>query len=100
MIHTQLHLDEFLIECHLGVGGDLGAGGDYEGIGSLKDVSGVVGGIGGFSGCDSGSVVGIGGFRGLRKRRRKAMAEKEQSIMIKMEIRYGDLRKRRTGMVD
>ena len=58
LIHTQLHSDEFLNEYHLGVGGN------HEGVGSLKGVSGIVGGIGGFSGCVSGSVGGIGGISG------------------------------------
>ena len=53
--------DEFLRDSHLGVGGD------HEGVGGLKDVSGVVGGIGGFSGCVSGIVGGIGGFPGSQE---------------------------------
>ena len=53
---TQMFFDEFLKESHLGVGAN------DEGVGGLKDVSGVVGGIGGFSGCVSGIVCGIGGF--------------------------------------
>ena len=35
--------------------------------GGLKDVSAVVGGIGGFSGCVSGIVGGIGGFSGSQE---------------------------------
>ena len=61
MTSAQIIVDDFLINSHLGVGGD------NEGVGGLKDVSGVVGGIGGFSGCVSGIVGGIGGVPGSRK---------------------------------
>ena len=56
-----MFLDELLKESHLGVGGN------HEGVGGLKEVSGVVGDIGGFSGCGSGIVGGIGGFSGSRE---------------------------------
>ena len=39
-------------------------GGKHEGVGGLKDVSGIVGGIDGFSESISGIAGGIGGFSG------------------------------------
>ena len=55
LIHTQLHLDEFLHRCQLGVGGN------HEGVGGSQEVSGIVGGIGGFSGSPGEMAEGIGG---------------------------------------
>ena len=61
LIHTQLRLDRFLNERHLRVGGNI------EGVGGLKDVSGIVGDIGGFAECVSEIVGGIGGFSGSQE---------------------------------